>query len=107
MSSPGGGELTTKENVENDDPMQGSVQEDEDGEDVGMGHVSDDSSEEEEDDSEEEKEIREDFIVEDEEEEEEEEESRKRRKRRKRDDHRRKLVKSVFTHLIHLVCRDS
>ena len=79
--------------VEEDDPMQGSGDENQ-GEAVAGpgGNVSDDSSEEPEEDEEEERRIREGFIVdedEDDEEEDEEEERRRRRKRRKKHHRRR------------------
>lgn len=83
-----------------DDPMQGSGQEDAEGEGDPIPSVSDDSSEEGEDDEEEARRIREGFIVdEDEEEEEGDEEAdeapRKRRKRRKRH-HRGEPTLSLF-----------
>lgn len=87
MSSPVPDELLPQSHLgEVDDPMQGSGQEEEEGEgDVLMPGVTDDSSEEGEDDEEEFRRITEGFIVGDEEEEEEEEEApRKRRKRRKK-----------------------
>ena len=68
-----------------DENMQGSGQEDEEGEgDVVMPGVTDDSSEEEEDDEEEARRIREGFIVDEDEEEEDEDEGESRRRRRKR-----------------------
>ena len=85
MSSPIPDESALQSHLgEMDDPMQGSGQEDEEGEgDVLMVDVTDDSSEEGEDDEEEIRRIAENFIV-DEASEEEEEAPRKRRKRRKR-----------------------
>jgi len=85
---------------EADDPMQGSGQEDEEGEGDPIPAVSDDSSEEGEDDEEEARRIREGFIVDEDEEEEEEEEDveespRKRRKRRKRH-HRGELTRPLY-----------
>jgi transcription elongation factor SPT6 len=87
MSSPIPDELLPQPHLgEMDDPMQGSGQEEEEGEgDVLMPGVTDDSSEEGEDDEEEFRLLADGFIVDEEEEEEEEEEApRKRRKRRKR-----------------------
>ncbi|EMD38273.1 hypothetical protein CERSUDRAFT_113442 [Gelatoporia subvermispora B] len=77
-------------NREEDDPMQGPVQEEEEGEGEPVGaNASDDSSEEPEDDEEEERRIREGFIVDEDEDENESEsdddaERKKRRKRRKK-----------------------
>ncbi|KAG5645250.1 hypothetical protein DXG03_006667 [Asterophora parasitica] len=87
--------------VRHDDPMHGSVPEEEgDGEgedegegDVTMANASDDSSEEGEDDEEEARRIREGFIVdedEDEDEEDDEDERRKKRRKRRKRAHRRR-----------------
>ncbi|KAG6874201.1 hypothetical protein C0995_003747 [Termitomyces sp. Mi166 len=84
--------------VEEDDPMLGSGQED-DGEgdaegegegDVIMPDVTDDSSEEGEDDEEEARKIREGFIVDEDEEEEDDEEERGKRRKRRKKHHRRR-----------------
>ncbi|KAF9013878.1 SH2 domain-containing protein [Cyathus striatus] len=85
MASPAPEEYPDAQ-VEQDDPMVGTGQEDHedrDGDEV-MPNVTDDSSEEGEDDEEEEARIREGFIVDEDEEEDEEEEEEERRKRRKR-----------------------
>ncbi|KAF8892531.1 SH2 domain-containing protein [Infundibulicybe gibba] len=90
MSSPVPGEIQLppgEQEQEQDDPMQGSGQEDEEGEgDVVMPGMSDDSSEEGEDDEEEARKIREGFIVDEDDDEAEEDDQKhhKRRKRRKR-----------------------
>lgn len=83
-----------------DDPMQGSGQEDAegDGDEIMANGESDDSSEEPEEDAEEEKRIREGFIVDEDEDDADadtEAERRRRRKKRKRRHHRRlgKLIR--------------
>ncbi|PCH37999.1 transcription elongation factor Spt6 [Wolfiporia cocos MD-104 SS10] len=90
MSSPVGDPILADQREVEDDPMQGSGQEDE-GNNAAPPGISDDSSEEPEEDAEEERRIREGFIVdedEDDDEVDEEEERRRRRKRRKKH-HRR------------------
>ncbi|KZT70155.1 transcription elongation factor Spt6 [Daedalea quercina L-15889] len=90
MSSPVA-DPAAANHVEEDDPMQGSGDENERGAAAGAGgNVSDDSSEEPEEDEEEERRIREGFIVDEDEDEDEddEEERRRRRKRRKKHHHR-------------------
>ncbi|KAF8654136.1 hypothetical protein AX16_003667 [Volvariella volvacea WC 439] len=85
MSSPIPDENVPISTEPEDDPMNGSGQEEDgEGEEVRPNMLTDDSSEEGEDDEEEAKAIREGFIVEDEEEDEEDEEEEERRKRRKR-----------------------
>ena len=91
MSSPVADPVANPHPEEEDDPMQGSVHEEE-GEGVGgeaQGAVSDDSSEEPEEDEEEERRIREGFIVDEDEDDDEDDEEERKRRRKKRRRHRR------------------
>lgn len=90
MSSPQPGDFHENHLADNDDPMQGSGQEEEgEGEEI-VPNVTDDSSEEGEDDEEEARRIREGFIVDEDEDEEDDEEEERRRRRKKRKKHHRR-----------------